>query len=396
MIDKKAYMIGENTFSKWLYDNPNEEITAFHLGVEAYEAARADQTFGCVVCGGCGWVTGSKDGITPEQEECESCYGTGKITKRRYHMSINECRTAFEEWAAKKGYDILLTTRLENHGIYRNQFTQDAWVTWQAAINFQTPAMPRTENGTEAQEAGAAHTEQPIRLPKAFELFQRVKCQWMFDNQKLALDRNYTDLAEKFAFDMIWNMRSPMREAAKTDQPPLSWQTNSDVPESFRARLTEAVDASVFAQQPDEACCCGAKNLAYCTFANVHPLCRLGKQSDVMQPEATERVAQAIKDSMTITKYESGKEPEITFSPPLSDCLHIANAAISAMKRESSALWQPLETAPEAQHVLVWLPNYGVNRAQYTMHFTQQYWWNGEQRVYPTHWMPEPPKPEGL
>lgn len=45
-----------------------------------------------------------------------------------------------------------------------------------------------------------------------------------------------------------------------------------------------------------------------------------------------ERVAHAVQQSMTITKLEAGQEPVVVFKPPLSDCMHIARAAIEAME----------------------------------------------------------------
>jgi hypothetical protein len=51
--------------------------------------------------------------------------------------------------------------------------------------------------------------------------------------------------------------------------------------------------------------------------------------------------------------------------------------------------WQPIETAPEATYVLVWLPNAGIHRATRT----GRDWWDGEEAIYPSHWMPEPAPP---
>ncbi len=56
--------------------------------------------------------------------------------------------------------------------------------------------------------------------------------------------------------------------------------------------------------------------------------------------------------------------------------------------------WQPIETAPEGQHLIVWLPNYGHVTACRTGRewFAQQ---PGE-NVYPSHWRPmlERPLPD--
>lgn len=46
--------------------------------------------------------------------------------------------------------------------------------------------------------------------------------------------------------------------------------------------------------------------------------------------DALEKVAEAVQDSMTITKIVKGFGPTEFFRPPLSDCMHIAQAAIAA------------------------------------------------------------------
>ncbi len=80
---------------------------------------------------------------------------------------------------------------------------------------YQTLEMAMDIAGEALKEFAA--TQQPIECAKAFELFWRVRGQWMFDNQKLALDSDFTERAEKFAFDMIWNMRPSKRESGKQD-----------------------------------------------------------------------------------------------------------------------------------------------------------------------------------
>ena len=55
--------------------------------------------------------------------------------------------------------------------------------------------------------------------------------------------------------------------------------------------------------------------------------------------------------------------------------------------------WQPIVTAPEATYVMVFLPNAGMTVATMTRDGAVDHWWDGEERVYPTHWMPLPPSP---
>ena len=64
--------------------------------------------------------------------------------------------------------------------------------------------------------------------------------------------------------------------------------------------------------------------------------------------------------------------------------------AIAALLKAGQ--WQPIATAPEAEYVQVWLPNYGSVRALRTGNT----WWNcGASEVcYPTHWMPDFLPPE--
>lgn len=69
--------------------------------------------------------------------------------------------------------------------------------------------------------------------------------------------------------------------------------------------------------------------------------------------------------------------------------------AYEAGKRDAVPEWLPIETAPEATHVFVWLPNYGTVRGIFTTDQSRQRWWNGEEVIYPTHWMPLPTAPKG-
>jgi hypothetical protein len=63
--------------------------------------------------------------------------------------------------------------------------------------------------------------------------------------------------------------------------------------------------------------------------------------------------------------------------------------------QEAPPGWQPIETAPDATYVLVWVPNYGINVATQTKHPTGDHWWLRDHADYchPTHWMPLPAAP---
>lgn len=58
--------------------------------------------------------------------------------------------------------------------------------------------------------------------------------------------------------------------------------------------------------------------------------------------------------------------------------------------------WQPIATAPEAEFVFVWLPNYGECVATKTTDYHGPVWWaQGRQEiVYPTHWRPRFKSPQ--
>lgn len=72
-----------------------------------------------------------------------------------------------------------------------------------------------------------------------------------------------------------------------------------------------------------------------------------------------------------------------------------AAATQPATEQVTAEGWQPIETAPDACYVLVWLPNYGLNVAIQTKHPTGDHWWmrDHNEYCYLTHWMklPEPP-----
>lgn len=57
--------------------------------------------------------------------------------------------------------------------------------------------------------------------------------------------------------------------------------------------------------------------------------------------------------------------------------------------------WKPIESAPEATNVLVWLQNAGIDVANKTTVHGLAHWWNkGEsEQYYPTH-LPKSPNVE--
>ena len=55
--------------------------------------------------------------------------------------------------------------------------------------------------------------------------------------------------------------------------------------------------------------------------------------------------------------------------------------------------WEPIATAPESTHVLVWLPNVGVVRGLKTTVHGVTHWWSRDESINPTHWQPEPLAP---
>jgi phage shock protein A len=66
---------------------------------------------------------------------------------------------------------------------------------------------------------------------------------------------------------------------------------------------------------------------------------------------------------------------------------------LARAKEQATERWLPIETAPESEYVLVFLPNYGHATATRT----GRDWWavNRGERINPTHWqpLPEPPMP---
>jgi hypothetical protein len=73
--------------------------------------------------------------------------------------------------------------------------------------------------------------------------------------------------------------------------------------------------------------------------------------------------------------------------------LALAQTELAAAKEQATERWLPIETAPESEYVLVFLPNYGHATATRT----GRDWWavNRGERINPTHWqpLPEPPMP---
>jgi hypothetical protein len=70
-------------------------------------------------------------------------------------------------------------------------------------------------------------------------------------------------------------------------------------------------------------------------------------------------------------------------------------ASTASAQQRPTREWQPIETAPEAEHIIVWVPNAGWRRAIKTTHPSDgAVWWDGEEVVSrPTHWMRQPKEP---
>lgn len=75
---------------------------------------------------------------------------------------------------------------------------------------------------------------------------------------------------------------------------------------------------------------------------------------------------------------------------------HRLSLAGLAEARSRPEGWQPIATAPEAEFVFVWLPNYGECVATKTTDHHGPVWWaQGRQEiVYPTHWRPRFKSPQ--
>lgn len=71
-----------------------------------------------------------------------------------------------------------------------------------------------------------------------------------------------------------------------------------------------------------------------------------------------------------------------------------ASGNATALRHDDA--WQPIATAPEAERVWIYVPNWGAKIALKTTHPSDgAVWWDGEERLYnPTHWMPLPEAPK--
>ena len=83
---------------------------------------------------------------------------------------------------------------------------------------------------------------------------------------------------------------------------------------------------------------------------------------------------------------------------PLVDAQRRHGEVMAKLEELKRMEWQPIETAPDATHVLVFLPNYGINVAIQTKHPQGDHWWlrDHSEYCYPTHWMPLPAPPDTL
>lgn len=85
--------------------------------------------------------------------------------------------------------------------------------------------------------------------------------------------------------------------------------------------------------------------------------------------------------------------PEITWGE-MAEIAALCRESADALERlsaERPGTWQPIKTSPEADKVMVWLPNYG----HITAYRTGRDWFATGLGtiVYPTHWMPLPGAP---
>jgi hypothetical protein len=61
--------------------------------------------------------------------------------------------------------------------------------------------------------------------------------------------------------------------------------------------------------------------------------------------------------------------------------------------------WQPIETAPKDQTIVLWIPKrypHVVVAAHWASEECDWGWWAGASRVEPSHWMPLPEPPQAI
>jgi hypothetical protein len=110
-------------------------------------------------------------------------------------------------------------------------------------------------------------------------------------------------------------------------------------------------------------------------------------------PTSGERTAmtpsEAIKELQEYQSCHSGRW----------EALDLALAALSAspvppaLRREEDG-WQPIETAPKDENILLWVPDdYGVNRGYWDDEQQDWHWDSKATSAPPTHWRPLPLPP---
>jgi hypothetical protein len=97
------------------------------------------------------------------------------------------------------------------------------------------------------------------------------------------------------------------------------------------------------------------------------------------------------KIDLVVTVNENPSHPIVSERDRFVEMVQELEAKVEALEKDRT--WQPIATAPEATYVMVSLPNAGLKVATMTRDGAVGCWWDGEERIYPSHWMPLPPSP---